>query len=113
MRWRYGLVALVVVGVPAFAGVLAFAGIAQPNASCSLPGNVPCLTDPECSPYGATCDVAAGACVCPTIDGGAGDGGDGGGGVGGGGGGGGGGAGSGGGGGSTSVGGTGPHVGGG
>jgi hypothetical protein len=41
---------------------------AVPAVTCSLPGTVPCLTDPECTAYGATCDTQAGACVCATTD---------------------------------------------
>jgi hypothetical protein len=110
MRWRLAAVALLVVGTSAFVGVAAFASIAQPNVICMLPGMVSCLTDPECSAFGAICDVSAGVCTCPSIDAGSGDGGnlDGGGGVGGGGGGGTGGTGGGG-----TVSGTGPRVGGG
>lgn len=38
------------------------------EATCALPGNVPCLTDAECTPFGAICDVTAGACVCQPAD---------------------------------------------
>ncbi|MGZ3428441.1 MAG: hypothetical protein ACXVCV_17435 [Polyangia bacterium] len=76
MRWRRVVIALLVVGTLAFAGLAAFAKINEPQVVCMLPGMVPCLSDPECSAFGATCDVPAGACACPSIDAGAGDGGN-------------------------------------
>jgi hypothetical protein len=38
------------------------------DATCALPGTVPCLTDSECAPYSAICDVQSGACVCAAGD---------------------------------------------
>ena len=68
MRWRLLLVALLVVGSSVFAGIGALAGPAQPEATCRLPGAVGCLDDSTCTPFGALCDVLAGACVCPSTD---------------------------------------------
>ena len=68
MRKRIALIALfAAVGL---VGVAVAASTRDPiaDATCSLPGTVPCLTDPQCTPYGALCDVQSGACVCAATD---------------------------------------------
>src|SRR5690348_15163279 len=69
MRSRLAIIAL-------FAAVLGLVGVSVAastrgptiEATCALPGTVPCLTDPQCTPYGALCDVQSGACVCAATD---------------------------------------------
>jgi hypothetical protein len=69
MRGRLLIVALSAVALGSIGvSVGAWARTAVPEATCALPGTVPCLTDSECTPYGAICDVQSGACVCAATD---------------------------------------------
>jgi hypothetical protein len=69
MRGRLVIVALFAVALGSIGvSVGASAHVAVPEATCSLPGTVPCLTDSECVAYGAICDVQSGACVCAAGD---------------------------------------------
>ena len=69
MAGRLVIVALFAVALGSIgASVGASTREAVPAVTCSLPGTVPCLTDPQCTPYGAVCDVQSGACVCATGD---------------------------------------------
>jgi len=69
MRWRLAIVALVVVAVGSFTVAVGASGHhAVPAATCMLHGSVPCLTDSQCTPYSAICDVQSAVCVCANTD---------------------------------------------
>ena len=68
MRFRLLVAASLLMGVSVLAGLGAFAGPARPNATCMLPAQVGCLDDSTCTPFGAICDVLAGACICSLLD---------------------------------------------
>lgn len=71
MSGRLVLVALFLVVASIGAGVAASTrapGAAAPAATCTLPGTIPCQTDPECVSYDAVCDTQAGVCVCTPGD---------------------------------------------
>jgi hypothetical protein len=68
MQWRLGAIVLLVVGTSAFAGVVGQAPAAVPNATCMVPGVIPCVTNAECAAYGASCDQIKAQCACLQLD---------------------------------------------
>lgn len=69
MRGRLLTVALAVCSLGLVGVTVAAATPEAVPEACALPaGGAPCMSDPECTQYGAICDVQAGACVCAGSD---------------------------------------------
>ena len=69
MRWRLALIVAVLAIGSIGAGVGASTHRAvRPNVVCNLPGQVQCVTDPECAAFNAFCDTTTMFCVCASTD---------------------------------------------